>query len=78
MKNETVALIEISGGHSECLLTQFHALKSANKRIVFITTQGIMDRNPLFTSYVDKVYVLNKEERSAKFKAARKIKKIEE
>lgn len=76
MKNETVALLEIGGSHDECLLTQFHALKSVNKRIVFITTQDIMDRNPAFSEYIDILYILDQNELEARFKVAKKIKEL--
>ncbi|HIP32242.1 MAG TPA: hypothetical protein EYG86_05735 [Crocinitomicaceae bacterium] len=75
MKKEVVALIEIGGSHDECLLTQFHALKSSSKLIAFVTTQEILDRNPTFEKYIDHQFVLLKEELSDKFKAAIKIKK---
>ncbi|MBL1278952.1 MAG: hypothetical protein COA33_001670 [Fluviicola sp.] len=76
MKKETIALIEIGGSHDECLLTQFHALKSANKRIFFITTQEIIDRNPSFSSYINELYVLEKNEQAKDFSTARRIKKL--
>ncbi len=75
MNKEVVALIEIGGSHDECLLTQFHALKSAGISIAFVTTQEVLDRNSSFENYIDHQLVLPKEELKSRLKSSKKIKR---
>ena len=76
MENETVMVIEIGGSHDECLLTQFHALKLDNKRIVFVSTEEVMQRNPVFYEYIDQFFLFDKSSLKKSFKMARRIKKL--
>lgn len=59
MNEPRIALIEIGGSHDECLLTQMHALKTRGKEILLITTQEVVDRNPVFESYVHEFFVVD-------------------
>ena len=55
---EKVAIIEIGGSHDECLLSQFHALKSRSCYVLFVTTQEVYDRNSCFHPLIDELKII--------------------
>lgn len=59
MSSNSVTLLEIGGSHDECLLSQMHVLKSNGYEVRLITTQAVMDRNPVFSEYVSDVFIVD-------------------
>ncbi len=70
---EKIALVEIGGSHDECLLTQMDAIKQSGRKVILITTQVVMDRNPFFSDYIDSLLLLSEAELKNKMKSMRKL-----
>lgn len=70
---EKIALLEIGGSHDECLLTQMHAIKQSGREVVLITTQEVIDRNPIFNNYVDSSLVFSATELNNRMKSMKTL-----